>query len=291
MSNDVSQTLRRNQVVPDYTTIANAVRATQAQPVNAYYCWAPEPTRYSGGRASAIHFCNDARVGRLGDPFHVTPEEFDSVRFLVPLSFFSTRLPNMDAHDDLYIEMFVEHGRWIARCQHLPGMYDVETSGQNPQEAAERLVKKVESLLNPMWYSAQFTTVGHKVAAQTSSSRKPVKAAKLKGVRSVAAEKKQETTKLTTFIIRASVEELDAAFITVKWYGGDRFRIPRSVCGDEWDELDIGDWFKATVRRKRTGEVTDAMLIGKVSSPEAMSEEQIAEIYVKIPAAEFKQAD
>ncbi len=75
------------------------------------------------------------------------------------------------------------------------------------------------------------------------------------------------------------------------WFGGSRLRVARSRAEGDWEDLKIGDWFEATLSRKRNGEVARALLVGKTEEPKAYADEKLASIYTQIPAARLRPVE
>lgn len=87
--------------------------------------------------------------------------------------------------------------------------------------------------------------------------------------------------------ITGSLVEATSKQFVVDWYGGSKLTIARSRAEGEWDKLQVGQWFEATISRRMNGEVVHAMLIGTVDEPEGYSEETLAISYSSIPAAQL----
>lgn len=87
---------------------------------------------------------------------------------------------------------------------------------------------------------------------------------------------------ITGYLIEKTTDHL-----IVDWYGGGKLTIPRSAIKGNWDQLEIGQWFNASVCRQMNGEVIRAVFIDTTSEPKTLSEEEITKLYKSIPTAKL----
>lgn len=87
--------------------------------------------------------------------------------------------------------------------------------------------------------------------------------------------------------ITGSLVEKTSKQFVVDWYGGSKLTIARSHAVGDWEQLQVGQWFEATISRRMNGEVVHAMLIGTVDGPEGYTEEELTTSYSSIPAAKL----
>ena len=87
--------------------------------------------------------------------------------------------------------------------------------------------------------------------------------------------------------ITGSLVERTAMHLVIDWYGGSKLTIARLHAEGDWDLLQVGQWFEATVSRRMNGEVVRAMLIGPIDEPEGFSEVELTDSYSSIPAAQL----
>lgn len=87
--------------------------------------------------------------------------------------------------------------------------------------------------------------------------------------------------------IAGSVCEITSKHFVIDWYGGGKLTIARSRAEGDWDQLSVGQWIEATISRRISGEVVSALLVGTIDEPEGFSEEELAESYSSIPAADL----
>jgi len=82
--------------------------------------------------------------------------------------------------------------------------------------------------------------------------------------------------------------EKSSNHLLLDWYGGDRLTVSRAGTLGNWAQLEVGDWFEATIAMMRNGEVVLALLLDKVYEPRAFTEEELEVSYSSLPSAALK---
>lgn len=105
-------------------------------------------------------------------------------------------------------------------------------------------------------------------------------------IKKVVGRAKKVPTSNVILSITGSVCEKTPKHFVIDWYGSGKLTIARSRAEGDWDQLNIGQWI-ATISREITGEVMSALLVGTIDEPQGFSEEELAESYSTIPAADL----
>jgi hypothetical protein len=88
--------------------------------------------------------------------------------------------------------------------------------------------------------------------------------------------------------ITGMLAEKSSNHLLLDWYGGDRLTVSRAGTLGNWGQLEVGDWFEATIAMMRNGEVVLALLLDKVDEPRAFTEEELEVSYSSLPSAALK---
>lgn len=109
----------------------------------------------------------------------------------------------------------------------------------------------------------------------------------VKQVKKVVGRGKKTPPRSVILSVIGSVAEKTSKQFVIDWYGGGKLTVPRSRAEGDWDQLSVGQWIEATISRRTNGEVMSALLVGTVDEPQGFSEEELADSYSSLPAAEL----
>jgi hypothetical protein len=87
--------------------------------------------------------------------------------------------------------------------------------------------------------------------------------------------------------VTGSLAEKTSKHFVVNWDGGGKLTVARSRAEGDWDQLNVGQWIEATISRRITGEVVSALLVGTIEEPKGLSEEELSDSYLSLPAADL----
>jgi len=87
--------------------------------------------------------------------------------------------------------------------------------------------------------------------------------------------------------VTGSLAEQTSKHFVINWDGGGKLTVARSCAQGDWDQLNVGQWIEATISRRITGEVVSALLLGTIDEPKGLSEEELADSYSDLPAADL----
>lgn len=88
--------------------------------------------------------------------------------------------------------------------------------------------------------------------------------------------------------VTGSLAEKTSKHFVINWDGGGKLTVARSCAEGDWDQLNVGQWIEATISRRITGEVVSALLVGTIDEPKGLSEEELADSYSDLPAADLE---
>lgn len=124
------------------------------------------------------------------------------------------------------------------------------------------------------------------------------RSAMLAAARKVAAKRRVERNEVSNvaveprFVIRITGELIshENGQLEIAWYGGDTFKVAiTNTVG--FEGLSVGEWFEGVIVRLKNGDVQQVLLTCNAGPPEMMSEDELAEAYSQIPAADLDPID
>jgi hypothetical protein len=87
--------------------------------------------------------------------------------------------------------------------------------------------------------------------------------------------------------ITGSLKKITKKSFVIDWYGGGELVILRSCAKGGWEQLQVGQWFTATILRAMTGEVVSALLVETIDAPRGFSGKDLEIAYKNLPAAKL----